>query len=518
MQTLFSTVFLHNCFDLMLEYIQPSELFFVALVCKDFCNGIRNSTKYALTTIKTNYDRNGNFFHMHMSYKYSLQTYFTTSSEDIFCSVNRLRYVLSSTRYLEERWGYEGFRKHITRQNVMEKAVQYGTKEVITYIAKVLPTEFSKFQSGLSFRCLFKIAAEYGRIDIMELFISWRENLHESTKKWTGDIKDLSIDSCLTAFTCAIAASSGQFETVKWLREKGCAWCAMTCTGAARGGYLEILRFARENGCDWNALVSTKAAAGGHIDILNYAHDNGGELHMTAGDKAAKHGHLNILKLLLTWGLDCRKITFVYAASYGHLHIVEYLANVVNCSYSSNAASSAAFNGHVNILQFLFENNYDFNPNISRHASTGGSLEALQWLVGHGFILSRNTCTYAAGVGRLDIVEWAHENGCGWNTHPIEYKRERNLKEIVAKAAESESLHIMKFAVKNGGILHEYAFGVAVRKGNLEMIKYLYKKGCPFDAFRDWQCSAYAAPRGSDAHRWVKKNIPALLPVRNLHM
>jgi len=48
--------------------------------------------------------------------------------------------------------------------------------------------------------------------------------------------------------TCAMAASAGNLEVLKWARENGCQWDQSTCAYAAAGNHLEVLQWARENG------------------------------------------------------------------------------------------------------------------------------------------------------------------------------------------------------------------------------------------------------------------------------
>tara|TARA_B110000459_G_C16438826_1_gene415306 strand:- start:472 stop:753 length:282 start_codon:yes stop_codon:yes gene_type:complete len=50
-------------------------------------------------------------------------------------------------------------------------------------------------------------------------------------------------------YLCAAAASSGQLEEMKELRENDSPWNALACAAAAMAGHLEVLQWARANGC-----------------------------------------------------------------------------------------------------------------------------------------------------------------------------------------------------------------------------------------------------------------------------
>mmetsp|Transcript_24848 Transcript_24848/g.62903 ORF Transcript_24848/g.62903 Transcript_24848/m.62903 type:complete len:205 (-) Transcript_24848:669-1283(-) len=104
--------------------------------------------------------------------------------------------------------------------------------------------------------------------------------------------------------TCSAAASTGQLETLIWLRGKECNWsgtsveraflnehlvlaqwaidngCAWNgapyADDAARKRPLEDFQWARANGCPWDVHTCMCAAAGGHLEVLQWARDTGG--------------------------------------------------------------------------------------------------------------------------------------------------------------------------------------------------------------------------------------------------
>jgi hypothetical protein len=59
---------------------------------------------------------------------------------------------------------------------------------------------------------------------------------------------------------CAAAADNGHLDTLRWLRENGCAWDVRDgSTGAARCGYTNILDFVIEQGEVLEAELLTDA-------------------------------------------------------------------------------------------------------------------------------------------------------------------------------------------------------------------------------------------------------------------
>ena len=53
------------------------------------------------------------------------------------------------------------------------------------------------------------------------------------------------------AWTCALAASNGHLECLKYAHEHGCVG-TIGRASCRPNGQLECLKYAREHGCDWN--------------------------------------------------------------------------------------------------------------------------------------------------------------------------------------------------------------------------------------------------------------------------
>jgi len=68
-----------------------------------------------------------------------------------------------------------------------------------------------------------------------------------------GEVSGYKLRTLLDSDTIiTIAASNGNLEVVKYLRQLGFPWDAWTCVFAAMNGHLEILKWARDDGCPWN--------------------------------------------------------------------------------------------------------------------------------------------------------------------------------------------------------------------------------------------------------------------------
>jgi len=127
---------------------------------------------------------------------------------------------------------------------------------------------------------------------------------------------------------CTIAATEGQLEVLKWLRENDFPWSERTCNVAAQGGHLEVLQWAHANGCPWDEDTCSGAAEGGHLEVLQWAHANG-----------------------CPWDWEtCRM-----AALRDHLEILQW-ARANDCPWDATTCSGAAEGGHLKVLQWAHAN------------------------------------------------------------------------------------------------------------------------------------------------------------------
>ena len=67
------------------------------------------------------------------------------------------------------------------------------------------------------------------------------------------------------------------------------------------------------------------------------------------------------------------------------------------------------------MLQWLRANGYPWAEETCSSAAWQGHLDILQWARANGCPWDEKTCTNAAWDGHLGVLQWAHENGCPWN-------------------------------------------------------------------------------------------------------
>eukprot|EP00122_Pirum_gemmata_P019829 Pgem_evm1s18551 len=110
------------------------------------------------------------------------------------------------------------------------------------------------------------------------------------------------------------------------------------------------------------------------------------------------------------WVLYYRKFkeAFKHAAEHGQLNIVKYLyENQYHCD--PIGIRYAANNGHIEIIKF-FHGKLVFNEDVMDGAANGGQLEIVKYLHENNEACTTEAMDLAIWGGHLDVVKYLHEN------------------------------------------------------------------------------------------------------------
>jgi hypothetical protein len=156
-------------------------------------------------------------------------------------------------------------------------------------------------------------------------------------------------------------------------------------------------------------------------------------------DVAADTGNLPVLAYLRSIGASgWSERTCSSAAFGGHLEVLQWLkAN--GCPRDSRVFRYAGLEGHMHVLEWAFANGCPRNAEVRSFAACeAGNLRVVQWAHANGFEMDYTTCANAAREGNMDILQWARANGCPWNVN------------ICADAAEGGQLGVLQWLRANG--------------------------------------------------------------------
>ena len=209
-----------------------------------------------------------------------------------------------------------------------------------------------------------------------------------------------------------------------------------------------MLKYCLENDCPTSSIVCERAAEDGQLECLKYLHEVAGvewEGQKKGGSlaaAAAKNGHLHILKYLVEKDYDIpRPRACDEAAENGHLECLKYLREVAKAPWDKKTVLGAAENAHLHILKYLVEGRYPyFQASACARTARSGHLECLKYL------------------HEVAKLPWDHETG--------------------ESAASGGHLHILKYLAERKYSCwlswgHDRACTLAAREGHLECLKFL---------------------------------------------
>lgn len=182
------------------------------------------------------------------------------------------------------------------------------------------------------------------------------------------------------------------------------------------------------------------------------------------------NGNLEVIKWLVENGFSCGKFAIERAARVGSLDAVKWLYQILENSPAVReelVTSQAASSGNLELLKWLLvEKKMKYNPVITHRVASSGNVEALKWIL--SFI-------------------------CHCDKHPSTCRCLPYGSKLIEVALSN--LKILKYCREE--LKCEWcpdAFGDAVKKGKLKILRWLVHHGCPVNAKRTVQSMVPVRP------------------------
>ena len=258
---------------------------------------------------------------------------------------------------------------------------------------------------------------------------------------------------------CAAVATDGNLELLKRLRERGCPW-----------DYDTLINAAREN-----HLVLAEWALGAKCPICKY--------HIRRiCEQAALHAHLEMLALLRAQGL-CHYDAALHAAAASNRREVFLWCEAVEPGKVAHELSgetfmrplceSAAYGGHIDMLQLLREKGCPWGKMVVVSAVEGGHLQAVQWLLRNGCPWKDRVLVRASKFGHLPIIEWAL-----LNVRPMSSLSDKICHKMILKAARKGHVALVERLLDNGlprAAVWNDVSDSAARRGHTHVLALLHR-------------------------------------------
>ncbi|KAJ1414984.1 hypothetical protein B484DRAFT_453083 [Ochromonadaceae sp. CCMP2298] len=154
------------------------------------------------------------------------------------------------------------------------------------------------------------------------------------------------------------------------------------------------------------------------------------------------------------------------AALKGHLQILQWLRENDTCPWTTGLCSSAAEGGQLEVLQWLRAQNppCPWNEGVCSKAAQNGHLHVLQWLRAQDppCPWDELSCAFAAMGGHFEVLQWlrAQDPPCPWNEG------------VYSKAAQNGILHVLQWLRAQDPPCHWDDY-IAAKKGHVEVLEWL---------------------------------------------
>ena len=189
-----------------------------------------------------------------------------------------------------------------------------------------------------------------------------------------------------------------------------------------------------------------------------------------AASNAAFNGHLDCLRLAHTKGHLLKARALDNAATWGYIDCLRYLhKHIPDDIWKVNSLTSllAAKYGHLECMAYAIENGVPFF-HATRFAAERGHLDCLKYALEKGG-RKEEVAFWAALNGHLACLKYAFENGCPWDDF------------VIRMAAEHGHLDCIRYAHENGAPIDSSQNSLcAATGGNLDCLKYMHENGIPW--------------------------------------
>ena len=284
---------------------------------------------------------------------------------------------------------------------------------------------------------------------------------------------------------CALAASGGHLELVKWLRSHGCEW-GRTITAAARNGQLAIVKYAVNKNCPLSGEALepggfvAAAAESGNVDLVRFAFGHSGgpttspsfcsALSMPMFH-ASRHGNLAMMQFLHDRGFpwDWRMVNEAAQSPPQspdeRLALAQYLHARAEAEDFTTEAEHAVRWEECTWLQV---------------AAGRNELSLIQWVRSLGVELKAvqgaDMCAVAASRGHTAVIEYARQHGCPWG---------EAYEECLQGPLDNDAcLEMLQWLNREGAPFRPDIWEWAFIRGHLRSLEWLLSAKCPWgDAF-----------------------------------
>lgn len=213
---------------------------------------------------------------------------------------------------------------------------------------------------------------------------------------------------------------------------------------AAEKGQVDTLVLARKRGCVIDRSHFYGALRHGHVCVLKWLDSKGLAPYNDSDDSQAilcavcENGKVEVLEWVVQRGhavdtlFACQR-----AAFWGQVAMLRWLNEQDLLCVESRVWTAAAYNGHVSVLAWLYNEGYDPDPSLLPTTVHNDRRDVILWCRDHDIDCDIRACAYAAMFGNLPLLQWLRDNDFAWNSRVLGYARGQGHEHVATWAAEN---------------------------------------------------------------------------------
>lgn len=242
----------------------------------------------------------------------------------------------------------------------------------------------------------------------------------------------------------------------------------------AKGGNIECIKYCKEHEFKWSEIIGIYLARSGNLESLKYAIEDG-----------------------CTYN---KNYICCYAARAKTSDCLKYLHFEKKCLWNKYTCEEAS--------QFYsIINSNNFNSSLIGYSWTAKSLECLKFLHENNCPWDESVIYSASKNGNFECMKYAHKNGLKLNDEHLC----NSIYSVNFTKCNLSSLQCVKYCYNHGVILNKFNIISAIEVNSLDILKYLFKKNCPFNSeilcsiaakYNSLDCLKYLHEKG---YKWNEK-------------
>lgn len=322
---------------------------------------------------------------------------------------------------------------------------------------------------------MYHSVAKHGNIEFLDYLYNIKpitngKYLSSSIKKNNNKIIEWGIKKLIpmTEKHCRVAASTGNLELLKWLREIGCPWDGRTAISACKSGNIKLFEYVTQKLDDtiicFNTIYIYQAAKRNHLEMVKYLNDRGFPGNISVLYFSSKHNNFEMFKYGVDRGyyiyelkkedaelmentlVKKNRIVYLKYLIINRYQFIKPLSNTccqfgkfnliktLNLQCNFDNISIASMNEHYFIIVKLVENGMPLESIIISNIIINDNINMFRWCLNHGYLITRSDLITTLAFDRLEFFKLM--------AHLFQYRDEISL-------ISKKSLNILKYLHQN---------------------------------------------------------------------